>query len=777
MSEVIGKVTHQLFWNEASQFTIVKVRLISIDETFEHLHTESEITISGNVGKLQKQTVYAFFGKEVFHAKYGWQMQATMANMQSQSSDATITYLASDKFPGVGEKMATKIVEYLGEDAITILTNDEEALSSFEYRGLTEKKKALIYRVLQENIAYQSLVAKLTKKGISPTVISRIYEVYQVHTEAVLEKNPYIIMNKVARIGFQNVDMIAKAEGIAHDDPRRLDALLMNAIETFCQQAGHTWLTKAQLLAEVEQLDALIDASLFELTIARLLDKKEIIRIEEDKDHFALSSYFYTERAIVDTLNQIPDFLEMKLPHIQDEIAHFEKEKTIQFDTLQKDAIQTALEYKLTLITGGPGTGKTTIIHAISHILTKMSVYEEHELALLAPTGRAAKRMQQATGFNAKTIHSYLGWDLHRNIFTYDADNPLDCKAIIIDEFSMVDMWLLHHLFKALPKLEKLIVVGDYEQLPSIHSGQLLYDFYHMDIVKTIQLTTNFRQAKGSHIITLAHHIQDGTLQPNVLKSNQDVMFLEVPPKQFSDVLLHMVDLLQKRRYSPLSYQVLIPMYKTDVGIDQANRLIQSYYLQIQELNPKSSVTYMQTTYYEGDKVIVLKNIAEKEVNNGDIGIISEIYQMIGEEAKIVIDIEGKDVIFEKPELEFIQLGYATSIHKAQGSEFEVVIMPLFFTYRRMLAKHLVYTAITRAKESLIVFGELDAFIYAADNEEIRRQTTLCQATLRETEPHPTLQTGKQRTKAIGYEIIEIPWETDGEEGLPPLSLYDFVTV
>lgn len=773
MSELVGKVTYQLFYSEPSQFTIVKVRVISIDETFEHLKDEMEITVSGNIGKLQKQTVYTFQGKEIFHSKYGWQMQAVMANMESQSSDATILYLASDKFPGIGEKMATKIVEYLGEDAITILTNDEEALSSFHPKGLTEEKKARIYRVLQDNIAYQSLVAKLTKKGISPTVISRIYEVYQSHTEAILEKNPYTIMKHIPRLGFQSVDMIAKAEGIDVEDERRLEALVAYAVETFCQQGGHTWLTQNQLVQTIKQLDGDISNDLIEQTIARLLTQKEVIAIDGNEDQLALASYFFTERSIIEKIEAIPDYLEIQLPQIQDEIRLFEKQKAILFDTLQKEAIQTALEYKLTLITGGPGTGKTTIIHAISHILTKMSVYEENELALLAPTGRAAKRMQQATGFTAKTIHSFLGWDLHRNIFTYDADNPLDCKVIIIDEFSMVDMWLLHNLFKALPQLEKLIVVGDYEQLPSINSGQLLYDFYHLDIVKTKRLETNFRQAKGSHIITLAHHIQNGTLRTQPLENNQDVKYLKVNAVQFSDVLLHMVDLLYQRKYSPLNYQVLIPMYKTDVGIETANLLIQSYYLQVQELNAQSSISYMQTTYYEGDKVIILKNIAEKEVNNGDIGIISEIYQMAGEEAKIIIDIEGRDVVFEKPELEYLQLGYATSIHKAQGSEFEVVIMPLFFTYRRMLAKHLVYTAITRAKEALIIFGELDALLYAAENEEGKRQTTICQTT--QVVGEQVLWEKKTTTSAIGYEMVEIPWKKDGEDGLPPLDLYDFV--
>lgn len=775
MPELIGKVTYQLFYSESSQFTIVKVRVISIDSDFEHLQDEQEVTISGNIGQLQKQTVYRFEGKEIYHSKYGWQMQATTATMESQSSDATMRYLSSDKFPGIGEKMATKIVEYLGEDAITILTSDEEALVSFHPKGLTDQKKAMIYRVLQENIAYQELVAQLTKKGISPTIISRIYEVYTVHTKAVLEKNPYSIMQHIPRLGFKSVDLIAKAEGIQNDDPRRIEALVTYAIESFCQQGGHTWITNEQLFDTLHQIEGNIAEVQMREMIAELIQKQIIIQFNPNQQWYALASYFYTERSIVETLNKIPDYLEISLPSIQEEVTFFEKNHAISFDRIQKEAIQTALEYKLTLITGGPGTGKTTIIHAISNMLMQIGIYEEAQLALLAPTGRAAKRMQQATQMPAKTIHSFLGWDLHRNVFTYDAENPLEYRVIIIDEFSMVDMWLLNHLFKALPKLEKLIVVGDYEQLPSIGSGQLLYDFYHMDIVKTIRLETNFRQSKGSQIISFAQAVQSKTVTHKTFESNQDIMFLEINQHQFSDVILHMVDLLYKRNYTPLQYQVLIPMYKTDVGIDRANTLIQSYYLEKRTHSGSSHVTFMNTTYYEGDKVIILKNIAEKEVNNGDIGIISEIYQIKGEDAKVIIDIEGKDIVFEKPELEFIQLGYATSVHKAQGSEFEVVILPTFFTYRRMLAKHLIYTAITRAKESLIVLGELDSLIYAAENEEIRRQTTLNIETLEGPIVNFPEKALKKSSKSIGYDLIEAAWNDDGEIGLPEISLADFI--
>lgn len=771
MSEVIGKVTYQLFHNESSQFTIVKVRVISIDETFVNLQEEQEITVSGPIGKLERQTVYRFEGKEIYHSKYGWQVQAETAFLETQSSDATITYLSGDKFPGIGEKMATQIVEYLGADAITILTNDAEALTSFNPKGLTSQKKAMIYRVLQENIAYQTLVAKLVKKGISPTIIARIYEVYRESTEAVLEKNPYLLIKNIPRIGFQNVDAIAKAEGIDRNDERRLKALLTHAIELFCQQGGHTWLTQRQLLSSVFQLDETITETVVTTVLDELIKEKSVIQFEEDA--YALAVYYFTERNIQTSLTDIPDFLEVTLPALEKEIGRFEKEHNITFDDIQKTAIKTAIEYKLTLVTGGPGTGKTTIIHAISDILQKMSVYEEEDIMLLAPTGRAAKRMQQATHFPARTIHSFLGWDLHRNVFVYDEENPLSHRVIIIDEFSMVDMWLLNSLFKALPQLEKIIFVGDYEQLPSISSGQLLYDFFHMDIVKTIRLETNFRQAKGSNIITLAQHIQKGSLERSLLESNQDVMSLEMRPQQFKDVLLHMVDLLQKRNYSPLQYQILIPMYKTDVGIDMANQVIQGYYLQNKTLNAKATIAFMGHTYYEGDKVIILKNIAEKEVNNGDIGIIQEIYQLSKDEVKVIIDIEGREVVFEKPELEFLQLGYATSVHKAQGSEFEVVIVPIFFTYRRMLAKHLIYTAITRAKESLIIFGELDSFLYAAQNEENRRQTTL-NKTLEIIEVKKEVKSEK-KSHAIGYDLIDPAWSVDGEEGLEAISPYDFM--
>lgn len=770
MAEVVGKVTYQLFYNESSQFTIVKVRVISIDETFEHLQEEQEITISGSIGQLQKQTIYRFEGKEIFHSKYGWQVQASLAFMERQSSEATITYLSSDKFPGIGIKMATQIVEYLGEDAITILTSDEEALTSFHPKGLSQEKKTMIYRILQENIAYQSLVAKLTKKGISPSHIARIYEIYRDSTEDVLEKNPYLILKNVPRIGFQNVDAIASVVGIEKNDERRLKALITHAFEMFCQQGGHTWATYKQLEETVQQLDNYVTKQEIQTVVEELINEDIIIKINNNDDTLALATYYFTERAISDRLKQIPDFLEVQLPQLQSEIKQFETQNNITFDTIQKEAITTAVEYKLTLVTGGPGTGKTTIIDAISNILTKMGVYSEEDLMLLAPTGRAAKRMQLATQFPARTIHSFLGWDIHRNVFLYDEENPHQHKVVIIDEFSMVDMWLFHSLFKAMPSLEKLILVGDYEQLPSISSGQLLYDFYHMDLVKTIRLETNFRQAKGSNIITLAEHIKNKTVQKEHLESNQDVMCLEINSAQFQEVLLHMVDLLHKRHYSPLQYQVLIPMYKTDVGIDRANALVQSYYLTNNVLNRKASITFMNNTYYEGDKIIVLKNIAEKEVNNGDIGIIQDIYQLSKDEVTVIIDIEGKSVSFEKPELEFIQLGYATSVHKAQGSEFEVVLVPIFYTYRRMLAKHLIYTAITRAKESLIIFGELDSFIFAAQNEENRRQTTLKQV-IEVVKQKQQLQ-GKPK---VGYELIEPAWEDDGEAGLVEISPYDFM--
>lgn len=741
--------TKILYYAEESQFIIVKATLIS-DGLFSHI-TDREVSISGNVGNLLVHSEYLFQGEEVQHPKFGWQLKVNSANIVRSSKLSIIHYLSSDSFPGIGIKLAQAIVDKLGENCIELIIGDTSQLQNLSIHGLTQKKKQVILSKILSNAQFESFNSLLLNEGFNSKLGQQIFEIYKENTLFVVENKPYILLENEG-MKFSDVDRIAQIFTKVPVENERKKALIQHAIFTYVSQQGDTYVGFENITDVVYRIDQSYTKEEI-ITMISLLVEEELLIIIENLIY--LPAYYYTEKAIELKLKSILERSNTIITNLDFEIELLEKKYSIKFDEIQKKALITSVNQPITIITGGPGTGKSTIIQALISIVSKH--YESVDIALLAPTGRAAKRLSFVEIVESKTIHSFLGWDLHKNEFAFNENNPILIKVLIIDEFSMVDMWLFHHLLKSLPHLEKIILVGDKNQLTSIGTGQLLSDFINFNEIPTCELLLNFRQRLGSNIINLAQKVNSGDVSENDLINTTDTSFIPSNTAIFKSHLFSILKNLSSKHYTVEQFQILIPIYKSVVGIDVVNEFVQAYYFE----KSKDFVIYRQTKYYVGDKVLVLKNISEKKVNNGDLGLIVEIIHEQNNEYKFIVEIDKVEIVFEYAELDAITLGYATSIHKAQGSEFEIVIFPVFSNYHFMLARHLLYTAITRARKALVIIGDSQTFINGARRVENSRNTSIFRKLA--TQADFPVQTVQKNPKS--FTEVESAWEEDGFTG------------
>lgn len=685
------------------------------------------ITFTGYFHELNEDDNYIFYGEGIEHPKYGFQFQVSeYEKIKPEDKDGVIEFLASDLFPGIGEKQATLIVDVLGEKALDKILEDASCLSLVP--KLSSKKAKKIYDILVKYEESHKTIVYLTELGFSMKDALNIYNVYKAYTIEHLEHNIYEIMDEVDDISFLKLDQIARKQGIDLLDERRIKACILYIIRTLTFQNGDTYFAKEELYQAVcSYLKNEIEQTQFLPLLNELIDEEKIY---QENDKYYDSEIYRAEVEVADKIGHLCRLPKIKYKNLEKVVGKYESHCGVTYNKKQKDAILKALTNHCFIITGGPGTGKTTIIKAIIELYQELNELKREslveEIRLLAPTGRASKRMSEATLLPASTIHRFLKWNKETNEFGVNAFHKDHGKLIIVDEVSMIDLSLLHSLLEGLDSNIQIIFVGDYNQLPSVGPGQILKDFIESKIIPTIELDLLYRQDENSYITTLAQEIKNNQLSDNYLKEKSDFVFLNCSSQSLRKNLKNICQQILNKGYTEKQVQIMAPMYRGMNGIDNLNKELQEVF------NPphkdKREMTYGDVIFREKDKVLQLVNMPDENVFNGDIGTIERILyenETPSKKKEIYVDYDGYLVKYLPKDFNSFKHGFVITIHKSQGSEFPVVIMPISMSYHRMLYRKLVYTGITRAKKKLILLGEPEAFLKSIENnqEQIRKTT------------------------------------------------------
>ncbi|MDE5413732.1 SF1B family DNA helicase RecD2 [Alkalihalobacterium chitinilyticum] len=732
-----GEVTHVIFHNEENFYTVAAVKVLDTTEQLD----EPQVTVVGTLPKVEPEDVYVFFGRLHDHPKFGLQYVVEQFRRDiPQTAQGIIHYLSSDRFPGIGKKTAESIVKSLGERVITLILEDPSVLENVP--KLTEDKRKLIYDQLVEHQGIEQVILFLSKYGFGIELAVKIYQVYKQQTLDVIQTNPYQLIQDVEGIGFKRADLLGEAIGISGNHPDRIQAGCIFCLNELSNQQGHVFLAQTEIVHEVIQLLSTssnpISAEEVESALT-IMDEEGKIVIEEERIY--LKTLFFAEKGLVTNIKRLVN-REEPLTFVQSEfltaLGELEETLKMEYAESQKKGIETALSSPIMILTGGPGTGKTTVIKGIVEIYAKLhgvslepSDYKDGNpfpVLLVAPTGRAAKRMGEATNLPSLTIHRLLGWKGGTGGFEKNEHEQLEGNLLIVDEVSMVDIWLANQLFKSIPDHMQVILVGDQDQLPSVGPGQVLSDLLRSRAIPIVELTDIYRQEEGSSIIKLAHEIKNGALPEDLKEAKDDRRFFPCHQNQVMQVIEKVYLNAVKKGYAPKDIQVLAPMYRGNAGIERLNLHLQNL------VNPpvegRREIEFGDVVYRKGDVVLQLMNNPDEQVFNGDRGeIVAIIYakENVEKVDQIVISFEGIEVVYTKKDLSQITHAYCSSIHKAQGSEFPIVIMPVVKGYFRMLRRNLIYTGVTRAKQFLILCGEQDALFQAIEQkDEHNRNSMLC---------------------------------------------------
>lgn len=779
-----GRHFATIYRNDDNLFSVIK---IAVDET-NLSYDDKYVVVTGFFPILHEQETYTFYGQMVEHPKYGLQFQVKQFRKEvPKTREAVISYLSGDLFEGIGKKTAIKIVEILGDNAISKILDDPSVLESIP--NLPSKKANKIYETLMENQGLDQIMIALNKYGFGPQLSMKIYQVYKEETLQIIEENPYKLVEDVEGIGFNRADDLGKKLGIPSNHPNRIRSGCLYTLDKECMQGGHVFVYTKDLLEKVKKLLEGNQRDEIEYTqisheVIKLGEEGKII-VENDRTF--LPSLYFAEKGLVSNIKRILQQTQYAEQFPESEfllaLGKLEERLEIQYAPTQKEAIQTALMSPMLILTGGPGTGKTTVIKGIVELYSELhgcslnkKDYKDDEpypFLLAAPTGRAAKRMAESTGLQAVTIHRLLGWN-GVDGFAHDEDNPLTGKIIIIDESSMLDIWLANQLFKALPDEIQVILVGDEDQLPSVGPGQVLRDLLDSERIPTVRLTDIYRQEEGSSIIELAHQIKKGNLPKRLERKHEDRSFIPCSTSQVNEVVKKVVLNALKKGFSKKDIQVLAPMYKGPAGIDQLNRTLQDIFNNNDD-GSKKEIAFGDVVYRIGDKVLQLVNQPEDNIFNGDIGeIISILYAKENEEKEdmVVVSFDGVEAVYSKQDLIKITHAFCCSVHKSQGSEFPIVIFPVVKSYYRMLRKNLIYTAITRSKKFLILCGEEEAFrLGVSRTDEEKRQTTLKEKLVEMI--NNSTEENVEEKQDLTYE--EKLMEVDPLIGMEGITPYDFM--
>lgn len=687
-----------------------------------------KISIKGYFPNLMISTYYEFNCDVKESLKYGVEYICRSYNPYiEKNKEGMVLYLKSF-ISGIGEKTSEKIYDLLGDDAIDEIIKDKNVLKKI--KGLTQKKIDLIYDSIVENSMLNKIYIKLLEYGLSSQNISKLYIKYQNETLNVIENNPYILLSEIENFSFLRADMIAMRVKITPHDGRRLEECVKYILNQKCYESGNTYCYKDDILYNsLKYLNAnsneFIVESEIEDVILYLIGENKII---SEDDRIYPKSLYYAEIGVKEEIYRIRALNLFKVydRHIlEDKLRDVENTYHIIYTTSQKEAIISAISNKISIITGGPGSGKTTIVKAIINLLAlldKKTITDDKfrsRVLLCAPTGRAAIRLGKECNLVSKTIHKALGYT-EVDGFMYNEGNKLNENIIVIDEFSMVDIELANALFKAIKTNAQVLILGDSMQLPSVGPGNVLKELIDSKIINTNILKEVMRQDKDSKIVKLCKDITLKKIDSDIFKEKKDVYFYSMTSKGCIDFILRLVEKFINSGGNIFEdLQILIPIYASDVGIDSINKAIQEKFNQ-----STIKVVRGNKIFKVNDKVIQLKNDPDKGIMNGDIGRIISIDFT---DKFLMIDFDSIKVKYSIEDLEELDLAYAISIHKSQGSEFKNVIVPIMLEYSIMLKIKLIYTAFSRAKEKLIILGNYDLLEQSLLKEEEKRQTTLLQ--------------------------------------------------
>ena len=727
-----GTIERIIFENPSNFFRIL---LLDIEDTDAEDFEDFEIIVTGSMADVMEGEDYTFWGSLVQHPKYGQQLKISRYERAKPSSKGLVKYFSSDHFKGIGVKTAQKIVQLYGEDTedtIDKILAEPEKLT--QINGLAAKNREAFVAKLRLNYGTEMVLAKLAAYGIPNKLAFQIQDTYKEETLDIVEKYPYQLVEDIQGIGFKIADHLAEELGIQSDAPERFRAGLVHTLLTQSMERGDTYVEARDLLEHTIKLlessrQVELDPSLVADELAHLIEEDKVQNVETK---IFENSLFFAEEGIKSNLVRLLEKGEQDCfdaDNITAAIQQVEENSGISYDSIQKEAIRQAINQKVFILTGGPGTGKTTVINCIIAVyaqLRGLDLRKVHDLPILlaAPTGRAARRMNELTGLPSATIHRHLG--MTGDDDTSHLDDYLDADFIIVDEFSMVDTWLANQLLSNISSQTKLLIVGDADQLPSVSPGQVLADLLQIPTIPQTKLETIYRQSEESTIVTLASRIQKGILPADFTEKKADRSYFEARNEHIPPMIEKIASAAIRSGIPAQDVQVLAPMYRGSAGIDQINNLMQNL------INPveKDELTFEapDCQYRQGDRVIHLVNDAESNVFNGDLGYISDLLPAKYSDSKqdeLTIAFDGNELVYQRSEWYKIRLAYAMSIHKSQGSEFPVVILPITKSSHRMLQRNLIYTAITRAKSKLILLGEKAAFNYAVKNTGTARKTYL----------------------------------------------------
>lgn len=719
MTYIKGNYRKSIFKSEQG-YHIGLFKIIETDDENLNNYLDKVITFTGYFHELNDMDTYLFYGKLVNHQKYGEQFQVeSYERCKPEEKDSIIEFLTSGLFKGIGEKKAKAIVEVLGKDTLKIILENPDNLILIP--GITKKNIETLHNKLLEYEASYETILYLGELGFTTKDAMIIYNFYRNKTKNIIENNIYQVVQDIYNLTFKKIDYIALKNGIEKDADIRVEASIIYIMNEVSNAYGHSYYYKDELSMYLPRvLSAQISNEKLEDALKNL-EKSLLIIVKEEK--YYLKEMYESECLIVKRFRMLSHEKDLSAKNIDDKIKEIETLLNITYNEEQLQAIKESYLKKFLIITGGPGTGKTTIMKAITELYRQMNKLDyseiQEKMALLAPTGRAAKRMTETTLLRASTIHRFLKWQKETNKFQVNEYNKSKVEFVIIDEASMIDTYLMASLLKGISANCKIILVGDDHQLPSVGPGQVLHDLIKSNELPIVELTELYRQGKDSNILNLAYDIRKGYIDESVFNVGDDLTFIESNKEKVVNNILEITDTYKDLSYK--EFQILCPMYKTIAGIDEINNQIQN------KFNPKSKnkkeIVTSEVTFREGDKVIQLTNMPDENVYNGDIGIIQEI--KTNPKKEIIIDFDGNIVKYTPSNFNNFRLAYAISIHKAQGSEFEVVIIPLVKNFNKMLYRKLIYTGVTRSKKKLYLLGEMDALKIAVNNTstDIRRTT------------------------------------------------------